>query len=160
LLRQAEGHLERFPIWDDVRTFDGRPWRGLVNVISGGFPCQDISAAGKGLGLAGARSGLWFEYLRIVDEVRPEAVFAENSPLLRTRGLGTVLQGLTRLGYDVCWGVLGAGHIGAPHRRDRMWVVAIRNDANPMCLRPQRLWTPPKESWTREQLTGLLQTAL
>lgn len=124
LRRQSEGHLESFPIWDDVRTFDGRPWRGLIDVISGGFPCQDISAAGKGAGLAGARSGLWFEYLRIIDEVRPRYVFAENSPLLRTRGLGTIIEGLTGLGYDVRWGVLGAAHVGAPHIRKRMWVVA------------------------------------
>ena len=122
--RQRDGHLEPFPIWDDVRTFDGRPWRGLVDVVSGGFPCQDISAAGKGEGLAGARSGLWFEYLRIVEEVRPRYVFAENSPNLRTRGLGTIIEGLAELGYDTRWGVLGAWHLGAPHKRNRMWVLA------------------------------------
>lgn len=124
LQRQRDGMLDPFPIWDDVRTFDGKPWRGLVDVVSGGFPCQDISAAGKGAGLAGSRSGLWFEYLRIVGEVRPRFVFAENSPNLRTRGLGTIIEGLTSLGYGVRWGVLGAWHIGAPHKRDRMWVLA------------------------------------
>jgi DNA (cytosine-5)-methyltransferase 1 len=122
--RQEDGHLEPFPIWDDVCTFDGRPWRGTVDVVSGGFPCQDISSAGKGAGLAGDRSGLWFEYLRIVDEVRPRFVFAENSPNLRTRGLGTVVEGLVSLGYGVRWCVLGAWHVGAPHKRDRMWVLA------------------------------------
>ena len=124
LQRQRDGILEPFPIWDDVRTFDGRPWRGLVDVVSGGFPCQDISSAGKGAGLAGDRSGLWFEYERIVKEVRPRFVFAENSPNLRTRGLGTIIEGLTGLGYDVRWGVLGAGHFGSLHKRSRMWLVA------------------------------------
>jgi hypothetical protein len=69
--RQNDGTLHPFPIWDDVCTFDGRPWRGAVDVISGGFPCQDISAAGKGAGLAGERSGLWREFARIIAEVAP-----------------------------------------------------------------------------------------
>jgi len=134
LQRQRDGMLDQFPIWDDVCTFDGKPWRGLVDVVSGGFPCQDISTAGKGAGLAGARSGLWFEYLRIVEETRPRYVFAENSPDLRTRGLGTVIEGLTGLGYDVRWGVLGAWHVGAPHKRNRMWVLAHANS----CATTQR----------------------
>jgi len=125
--RQEDGHLEPFPIWDDVCTFDGKPWRGAVDVVSGGFPCQDISSAGRGEGLAGTRSRLWFEYLRIVDEVRPRFVFAENSPNLRTRGLGTVIEGLVSLGYGVRWCVLGAWHVGANHKRDRMWVLAHAN---------------------------------
>jgi DNA (cytosine-5)-methyltransferase 1 len=122
--RQEDGHLPRFPIWDDINTFDGKPWRGLVDCVSGGFPCQDISAAGKGAGLAGSRSGLWFEMLRVIEEVQPRFVFAENSPNLRTRGLGTVLEGLAGLGYDVRWGVLGAWHVGANHKRNRMWILA------------------------------------
>jgi DNA (cytosine-5)-methyltransferase 1 len=127
LQRQRDGLLDDFPVWDDVCTFDGKPWRGAVDVLSGGFPCQDISAAGKGAGLAGARSGLWKEYARIIDEVRPKFVFAENSPLLRTRGLGTILKDLNELGYDARWGVLGAWHIGANHRRNRMWVLGHSN---------------------------------
>ena len=124
LARQRDGHLPRFPIWDDVSTFNGRPWRGAIDVISGGFPCQDISTAGKGRGVSGERSGLVFEMLRIVDEVRPKFVFAENSPLLRTRGLGAILTELDRLGYDARWCVLGAWHVGAPHKRNRMWILA------------------------------------
>ena len=124
LARQRDGHLPQFPIWDDVATLDGNPWRGAVDVLCGGFPCQDISAAGKGAGITGARSGLWKEYARLIDEMRPRFVFAENSPLLRTRGLGVVLEDLAALGYNARWGVLGARDVGAPHKRDRMWVLA------------------------------------
>ena len=130
LARQRDGHLEPFPIWDDVCTFDGRPWRGSIDVVSGGFPCQDISAAGKGAGLAGDRSGLFFEMLRIVKQVQPRFVFAENSPNLRTRGLITVIKELKRLGYDARWCVLGAWHVGAPHKRNRMWVLGHMANAN------------------------------
>ena len=124
LARQADGHLPSFPIWDDVATLDGNPWRGSVDVLCGGFPCQDISSAGKGAGISGERSGLWKEYARLIGEMRPRFVFAENSPLLRTRGLGVVLEDLASLGYNARWGVLGAGAVGAPHKRDRMWVLA------------------------------------
>ena len=122
--RQRDGCLPTFPIYRDIRHFDGRPWRGIIDVVSGGFPCQDISSAGTGQGLAGDRSGLWFEMLRVIEEVRPRYVFAENSPHLRTRGLGTVIKGLAGLGYDTRWCVLGAWHTGAPHKRNRMWVYA------------------------------------
>jgi DNA (cytosine-5)-methyltransferase 1 len=121
--RQNEGILPPFPIWDDVQTFDGRPWRGRVDVVSGGFPCQDISSAGRGAGIEGSRSGMWRHMARIIGEVRPRFAFIENSPLLRTRGLATVLKDLAEMGYDARWGVLGAHHAGAPHKRDRMWIV-------------------------------------
>lgn len=122
--RQRDGVFPRFPIWDDVTTFDGRPWKGSVDIVAGGFPCQDISAAGKGAGLAGKRSGLWAEFARIIGEIQPRFAFIENSPLLRTRGLVTVLQDLAKMGYDARWCVLGAWHAGAPHKRDRMWILA------------------------------------
>ncbi|EPJ7991112.1 DNA cytosine methyltransferase [Pseudomonas aeruginosa] len=125
--RQNDGILPPFPIWDDVRTFDGRPWRGLVDVVSGGFPCQDISAAGNGAGIDGERSGLWREMARIVGEVRPRFVFVENSPLLVRRGLAVVLGDLTELGYDARWCVMGAADVGAPHQRDRIWILAHAN---------------------------------
>lgn len=124
LARQRDGILPRFPIWDDVQTFDGSLWRGRVDVVSGGFPCQDISAAGKGAGIDGERSGMWFHMARIVREVRPRFVFVENSPMLTSRGLGRVLGDLAAMGYDAEWGVLGAGDLGAPHQRDRIWIVA------------------------------------
>jgi DNA (cytosine-5)-methyltransferase 1 len=124
LQRQADGILPKFPIWDDVCTFDGKPWRGKIDVISGGFPCQDISAAGKGAGIEGARSGLWGEMARIICEVGPRYVFVENSPMLTTRGLGVVLGGLAKMGYNARWGVFSSGDFGAQHRRERLWIVA------------------------------------
>ena len=129
MARQNDGCLPPFPIWDDVRTFDGRPWRGRVDVVSGGFPCQDISAAGQGAGIEGARSGLWGEMARIIGEVRPRFVFVENSPMLTARGLGRVLGDLAALGYDAQWGVLGACDAGAPHQRERIWVIGTLADA-------------------------------
>lgn len=120
-------------------SWHGRPWSGHVDIVSGGFPCQDISAAGKGKGLTGSRSGLWFEMLRIIKEVRPAFVIAENSPYLRTNGLGTVIKGLAGLGYVGQVGVLGAWHVGANHRRNRMWVIA----ANPNGKKPFPSNSPP-----------------
>ena len=122
--RQNDGFLEAFPIWDDVQTFDGRPWQGIVDVISGGFPCQDISVAGKGAGIDGERSGMWKHVARIIGEVRPQFVFVENSPNLVRNGLARVLGDLAALGYDARWGFVGAHHAGAPHKRDRIWIVA------------------------------------
>jgi DNA (cytosine-5)-methyltransferase 1 len=122
--RQNDGLLPSFPIWDDVQTFDGRPWRGIVDVISGGFPCQDISVAGKGDGLDGERSGMWREMARIIHEVRPRFVFVENSPMLTSRGLHRVLGDLAEMGFDARWGVLGASSVGANHKRERIWIVA------------------------------------
>jgi DNA (cytosine-5)-methyltransferase 1 len=121
--RQNDGCLDPFPIWDDVCTFDGKPWRGLVDVVSGGFPCQDISSAGRGAGIGGARSGLWKEMARIIGEVRPAYVWVENSPLLVSRGLGLVLADLAAMGFSAQWGIVGAMHAGAPHRRERIWVM-------------------------------------
>lgn len=128
--RQNDGCLAPFPIWDDVQTFDGRPWRGRVDVVSGGFPCQDISVAGRGAGIDGAKSGMWAHMARIIGEVRPRFVLVENSPMLVHRGLPRVLGDLAALGYDARWGVLGAHHVGAPHKRDRLWIVATDAHGN------------------------------
>ena len=126
--RQNEGLLPHFPIWDDVQTFDGKPWRGIVDVISGGFPCQDISCAGKGAGIEGQKSGMWKEFARIISEVRPQYVFVENSPMLTSRGLGTVLGDLAEMGFDAEWGVLSAADVGANHKRERIWVLAYSSN--------------------------------
>ncbi|MDC4331867.1 DNA cytosine methyltransferase [Acinetobacter baumannii] len=122
--RQNDGILEAFPIWSDITTFDGKPWQGIVDVISGGFPCQDISSAGKGAGIEGERSGLWSEMARIIGEVRPRYVFVENSPMLVSRGLTRVISDLAQMGYDAQWARFSASNFGAPHIRDRIWIVA------------------------------------
>ena len=128
--RQNDGFLPPFPVWDDVQTFDGKSWRGIVDVVSGGFPCQDISAAGKGKGITGERSSMWKHMARIIGEVRPQYVFVENSPMLTIRGLGVVLGDLSEMGFNAEWGVISAADIGAPHLRERIWIVAT-NVANP-----------------------------
>jgi len=112
---------------EDVRTFPPKEGEWGVDVICGGFPCQDISVAGKGAGLAGARSGLWYEYARIIGELRPSYVIVENVAALLTRGMGTVLGDLSTLGYDAEWHVIPASAVGAPHRRERVWIVAYAN---------------------------------
>jgi len=129
LQRQRDGILPKFPIWDDVQTFDGNPWRGKVDIVCGGFPCQDISSAGKGAGIEGSRSSMWKHMARVIGEVRPRYAFVENSPMLVGRGLAVVLGDLAEMGYDAQWGVLGANHAGAPHKRERIWIVAHSNGA-------------------------------
>ena len=122
--RQNDGILKPFPIWSDIASFDGKPWKRIVDVISGGFPCQDISSAGKGAGIDGERSGLWSEMARIVSEVRPKFVFVENSPMLVGRGLARVISDLAQMGYVMQWTRFSASNFGAPHQRDRLWLVA------------------------------------
>ena len=96
-----------------------------VDLICGGFPCQDISAANtKAIGINGSRSALWFEYARIVRELRPKIVVVENVPALLNRGMGVVLGDLAACGYDAMWDCIPASAVGAKHRRDRVFIVA------------------------------------
>lgn len=122
--RMEKGDMDPAPVWCDVSTFDGRPFRGLVDGIAGGFPCQDISHAGKKVGIGGERSGLWSQFARIIEEVRPRLVVIENVASLRSKGLEVVLRDLAALGFDAEWGTLGANAVGAPHGRDRIFIVA------------------------------------
>jgi DNA (cytosine-5)-methyltransferase 1 len=119
-------HWPDVPKHDDVRTFpDGDPKDWQVDVICGGFPCQDISFAGAGAGIAkGTRSGLWYEYPRIIRDLRPRFVVVENVPALLVRGLGRVLGDLAECGLHAEWSCLSAEEIGAAQPRDRVWVVA------------------------------------
>jgi DNA (cytosine-5)-methyltransferase 1 len=117
-------HWPDVPIFEDVTTLTAADMKGKIDVICGGFPCQDISLAGKGAGLAGDRSGLWFQFHRIIEEIRPPWVIIENVSALRSRGLDVILGGLAALGYDAEWHCIPASAVGAPHRRDRVWVVA------------------------------------
>jgi DNA (cytosine-5)-methyltransferase 1 len=114
-------HWPGVPCHDDVKTLD---IRSGIDVVCGGFPCQDISVAGRNAGIDGPRSGLWRDMLRIVETIRPQWVVIENVPALRARGLDQVLGALAALGYDAEWHCIPAAAIGAPHRRDRVWVVA------------------------------------
>jgi DNA (cytosine-5)-methyltransferase 1 len=93
-------------------------------IITGGFPCQDISVAGKGAGLAGSRSGLWYECARLIGELRPKFAIMENVGALSFRGLDAVLSSLSKIGYDAEWQDIQASDVGAPHRRERLWIVA------------------------------------
>jgi DNA (cytosine-5)-methyltransferase 1 len=108
---------------DDVRTWP-QPDTERVDIIAGGFPCQDISYAGKGAGLAGERSGLFYEAMRIVSDMGPRIIVLENVAALLTRGLGDVLGTLASLGYDAEWHCIPAAAVGAPHIRDRVFIFA------------------------------------
>ena len=126
-------HWPQVPIYDDVRTITAERLAAdgiTVDAICGGFPCQDISCAGKGAGLEGERSGLWFEYARIIGELRPQYVIVENVSALLSRGLDQVLGTLASLGYDAEWHCIPASAVGAPHIRDRMWIVAYSQSSN------------------------------
>ena len=115
--------------WPDVPKFgDIREVKGSdtppCDLLAGGFPCQDISTAGKGAGIEGERSGLWKEFARLICEIRPRYVLVENVSALLGRGLGVVLGDLAEIGYDTEWDCIPASAVGAPHRRDRVWIVA------------------------------------
>lgn len=135
----------RFPdAWhfSDVRQVRPEHFKGPLEVarpllVSGGFPCQDISSAGTGQGLSGTRSGLWGEFARVIRDLRPEYVLIENSPLLRTRGLDAVLNDLAIMGYAANWDCVPAAAAGAPHMRDRMFVCAWRTN-----IRAHAMTTP------------------
>lgn len=118
LARQDDGCLRPFPVWDDIRTFDGRPWRGVVDLVSGGFPCQPFSTAARGRNVA---PDLWPEMLRVVREVRPRYVVAENvlrDPIAKAR------DDLRAEGYACRIASIDAAELASPHRRVRWWVVA------------------------------------
>lgn len=125
--RLLNHHWPEVPAYDDICTLTAERLAAdgiSVDAICGGFPCQDLSFAGKGAGLAGKRSGLWREYARLIRELRPRVVFVENVAALLGRGLGDVLGDLAALGYDAWWDCIPASAVGAPHRRDRLWLVA------------------------------------
>ncbi len=140
-------HVKRY---GDITTID---WSTVepVDVLCGGFPCQDISLAGRGAGLTGERSGLWFEYVRAIDALRPSYVLIENVAALRSRGLDQVLGSLAALGYDAEWHCIPACAVGAPHRRDRVWIVA-HAESEPFNGISSRLQSPEREE--RNQFRG------
>lgn len=121
-------HWPDTPIFPDVRELKGTDIEGPVDVICGGFPCQDISTSGTGQGLDGERSGLWREMARLIGEIRPGFVVVENSPNLLAgangRWMGRILGDLAEIGYDAEWHVIPASATGAPHKRERIWIIA------------------------------------
>lgn len=125
--RFADGSLTDAPIWDDVTTLHGRDLPEQPDIVYGGFPCQDISCAGAGKGLAGERSGLFFEIVRMCSEIRPAFVFLENVSAITIRGADRVGAELAALGYDCRWTVVSAASVGAPHQRKRWWCLAYSN---------------------------------
>ena len=134
VLRKHWPNVRQF---EDVRTLTAADV-GPVDVISGGFPCQDISNAGKRAGIEGERSGLWSEYARLIGELRPRFVIVENVAALLGRGLGRVLGDLAAIGFDAEWHCIPASAVGAPHRRDRLWIIAYAAGGGPQggCIAP------------------------
>lgn len=127
--RIRDGLLDDAPIWDNARTFDGRPWRGCVDIITAGFPCQPFSLVGEQRAEQDERN-LWPDTIRIIREVKPQFCLLENvCGLLSGRHgyFGTILKELAESGYDARWRVLSAAEVGAPHRRDRIWIMAYAN---------------------------------
>jgi DNA (cytosine-5)-methyltransferase 1 len=117
-------HWPDVPVFTDVSTLSKDDLNEQIDVIAGGFPCQDISAAGLGAGLSGSRSGLWFQFHRLIKEIQPRYAVIENVSALRSRGLDQVLRSLAEIGYDAEWHCIPANAVGAPHQRDRIWIVA------------------------------------
>ena len=127
--KMEEGSLAPAPIWSDLRTFDGIPWRGNVDVLSAGFPCQPFSIAGKREGVEDERH-LWPSVSRIIGEVRPSIIVLENVPgVIDAAGLG-IAGNLSQMGYDFAWGIVRASEAGAPHQRARFFGVGLISDAN------------------------------
>lgn len=126
LSRMSEEKLDKAPIWDDVTTLRG-DMLPSIDIIFGGFPCQDLSVAGIGKGLEGERSGLFYEIVRLTKETRAKFVFLENVPGIRTRGLSEVIREFTEMGYDCRWTCLSASSVGAPHKRERWFLLANSN---------------------------------
>lgn len=120
-------HWPNVPVFTDVTKLSKDDINEKIDVLAGGFPCQDISTAGRGAGLSGSRSGLWFEFHRLINEIRPRYAIIENVSALRSRGLEQILRGLAQIGYDAEWHCIPASAVGAPHRRDRIWIVAYPN---------------------------------
>ncbi len=162
--RVLKKHWPEVPCYHDVRELTADVLRrdGIsVDVICGGFPCQDISSAGKMAGIDGERSGLWGQIVRLCGELQPGYVIVENVSNLLTGGKGSwfarVLSDLATIGYDATWHCIPASHLGALHQRDRVWIVAYPNSDS---LRLQGFRRPKDRPWTEEQFAGLVQVAL
>ena len=126
LSRMGDGNIQTAPIWDDVRTLgteSGNFPTSFIDIIYGGFPCQDISVAGNGAGLEGKRSGLFFEIMRLAEEIKPKFIFLENVPAITTRGGLQVVREIAEMGYDCRWCHVSAAEVGARHKRERWFLL-------------------------------------
>lgn len=123
LSRMSKGDLSKAPIWDDVCTLSPKEIP-CVDIITAGFPCQDISVAGKGKGLEGERSGLFFEIVRLAKEIEPSFIFLENVPAITSRGGLRVVREIAAMGYDCRWCIISASSVGALHKRERWFLLA------------------------------------
>ena len=153
------GLLDKAPIYTDVTKLKGKDLEQQIDIITGGFPCQDISVAGHGAGLAGERSGLFYQVVRLASELRPSFIFLENVPAITTRGGATVITELTKGGYECRWTTLSARAVGANHKRERWWLLAKRVTTNPRCEQKgaSQDLQPPGEEPERAHSTDLCQ---
>ena len=153
LSRIDDGCLPKAAIWDDITTFPFESFRNAkVDIMYGGFPCQDISIAGNGKGLEGKRSGLFFEIMRLAKEIKPQFLFLENVPAITTRGGLQVVKEITNLGYDSRWCIISAAEIGAVHERERWFLLAKHRqiNANPNSESSRKTNTPSKPIETKQ----------
>lgn len=152
--RSADGWFPGLHIHHgDVRQFDPSPWARRVDQLAAGFPCQDVSAAGRGAGIAGERSGLVWEVFRVIDAIRPPLVWLENSPRIRTKGRREIIAALVARGYSWRDGTLAASDVRAGHERRRWWLLAANADGmrkleQERCQRKQRRWVGDGNSQT------------
>ena len=145
------------PIYNDIKELNGNEFKE-IDLITGGFPCQDISIAGRGAGIGGKRSGLWAEMHRIIGDVRPRFVLIENVPMLTIRGGTRVIADLAEIGYDAEWQIISAADVGACHLRKRIWVVAYPNDAGNRTSKRRIVGVGKKENegrqgWTQSEFS-------
>ena len=138
--RMEDASLDRAPVWDDVATFDGRPWRGAVDIVTAGYPCQPFSVAGKRRGADDLRH-LWPHVARIIGEIEPPFVFLENVAHHLRLGFPEVASGLVGMGYRLAAGLFTAAEVGAPHKRERLFILAIR-EGDDLADPARLLWNP------------------
>jgi DNA (cytosine-5)-methyltransferase 1 len=152
-------HWPGVPVYDDIRTLTADRLRSdgvSVDAICGGFPCQDVSLAGRRAGMGDTRSGLWSEYRRLVCELRPRYIVVENTPGLLSLGMGTVLGDLAELRYDAEWYCIPAAYVGADHIRDRVWIVAYPDDGQPLPVG----WTAERSQEVEQDAAHALREGL
>lgn len=148
LSQMVQNRISHAPIWDDIRTFRWDAPRELIDIVYGGFPCQDISIAKVGKGLEGDRSGLFSHIVRLAKEIEPSFLFLENVPAITTRGGLQVVKEIAEAGYDCRWCTLSASQIGAPHKRERWFLLAYTQSKR---FEKERFAMREKETFSRSR---------